>query len=379
MKDDGFIKIIEDTDELILEALKNGGALTTPKEGQMLINMSGVSISAKPRRDGRYQGYVLRDGHKKYLYGRSRSEVAEKIRQCIQEGTEPKKRKKEKKRVPTFREFYEKWISLYKEPSLKVKSLQSIRNTIKPALAKFGETPLDKISADDLQELLVSIKSTRSRDICFSTIRQMYEKAVAAEIVKKSPCTAVEIKKHVYGKRKALTREEEARFLEAAEDSPHFLLFRFLLATGLRIGEALALRVEDVTEHGVSVTKDVVFEKGVRIEQDIPKTAAGCRLVPISDDLRRAILDGKDALVFPTTYNAAKCAIDRISRKTGIKVTLHILRHTFATRLAQANLPPKVRQYFMGHEDERMTDGIYSDLQAEDLKQAGEILRTLFP
>lgn len=379
MKDDGFIKIIEDTDELILEALKNGGALTTPKEGQMLINMSGVSISAKPRRDGRYQGYILRDGQKKYLYGHSRSEVAEKIRQCIQEGNEPKKRKKEKKHVPTFGEFYEKWISLYKEPSLKVKSLRSIRDTIKPALARFGDTPLDKISTDDLQSLLVTIKSTRSRDICFSTIRQMYEKAITAEIVKKNPCVAVEIKKHVYGKRKALTREEEARFLEAAKNSPHFLLFRFLLATGLRIGEALALRVDDITENGVSVTKDVVFEKGVRVEQEMPKTDAGCRIVPISSDLRYAVLNGKDTLVFPTTYNAAKCAIDRISRQTGIKVTLHILRHTFATRLTQAQLPPKVRQYFMGHEDERMTDAVYSDLQAEDIREAAKIVRELFP
>ncbi len=344
----------------------------------MLINMTGVSISAKPRRDGRYQGYVLRDGQKRYLYGRSRAEVAEKIRQCIQEGTEPKKRKKERKRVPTFGEFYEKWISLYKEPTLKVKSLRSIRDTIKPALARFGDTPLDKISADDLQAFLISMKSTRSRDICFSTVRQMYEKAIASETVKKNPCDAVELKKHVYKKQKALSREEEARFLEAAKDSPHFFLFRFLLATGLRIGEALALRVEDITEGGISVTKDVVFEKGVRIEQDIPKTDAGRRVVPISDSLRSAVLDGKDTLVFPTTYNAAKCAIDRISRSTGIKVTLHILRHTYATRLSQARLPPKARQYFMGHEDERMTDGVYSDLQSEDIEKAAKIVRELF-
>ena len=377
---EGFIKIIEDTDELIREALLNGGALTTPREGQMLINMTGVSISAKPRRDGRYQGYILRDGRKKYLYGKSRQEVAEKMKLYFKEENAPKRKKKEKKKVPTFGEYYAEWLSLYKEPQLKAKSVQSIRDTIKPALARFGDVPLDRITSEDLQGLLISISATRSRDICRATINQIYKKAVKLEIVRKNPCDALEIKKHVYGKRKALTREEEKRFLEAAENSPHYLLFRFLLATGLRIGEALALCVEDFDTKNdtVSVTKDVIFDHGKRIVQEIPKTYAGIRIVPISDELCAAVLDGKDGLVFPTTYNAAKCAIDRISRETGIKVTAHILRHTYATRLEQAKLPPKVRQYLLGHEDGRMTENVYTDVQEEDIKKAADIIRGLF-
>ena len=35
----------------------------------MLINLSGVSTNSKPRADGRYQGYAMRDGEKKYFYG----------------------------------------------------------------------------------------------------------------------------------------------------------------------------------------------------------------------------------------------------------------------------------------------------------------------
>lgn len=79
------LKIIDinDTDALLREALNNGGALATPKESQMMIQMSGVSINAKPRKDGRYQGYVLRDGEKRYFYGRSREEVAGKIKQYL--------------------------------------------------------------------------------------------------------------------------------------------------------------------------------------------------------------------------------------------------------------------------------------------------------
>lgn len=52
---------------------------------------------------------------------------------------------------------------------------------------------------------------------------------------------AVQLSKREAKKRPALTPDQQARFLEATATSPHSLLFRFLLATGLRIGEALAL------------------------------------------------------------------------------------------------------------------------------------------
>lgn len=81
MKDDGFIKITDlGTDELIAQALKYSDTLATPKESQMLFYITGVSINSKPRKDGRYQGYILRDGEKKYLYGKTPEEVAIKIK-----------------------------------------------------------------------------------------------------------------------------------------------------------------------------------------------------------------------------------------------------------------------------------------------------------
>lgn len=103
MNDDGFIKILElGSDELIAEALNKGGALATPKESQMMIQMQGVSINAKPRKDGRYQGYVLRDGEKSYFYGRSRDEVAGKIKQFLKDGGKPQRKKRKTDTSPKF-------------------------------------------------------------------------------------------------------------------------------------------------------------------------------------------------------------------------------------------------------------------------------------
>ena len=61
---------INDTQQLLKAAINTSGEATSSEE-KMLIEMDGVSVTAKPRKDGRYQGYVLQNGKKKYLYGKS--------------------------------------------------------------------------------------------------------------------------------------------------------------------------------------------------------------------------------------------------------------------------------------------------------------------
>ena len=49
----------------------SGASAAPDKEMQMLIDLPGVSINATPRKDGLFQGYAVRDGIKKYLYGKT--------------------------------------------------------------------------------------------------------------------------------------------------------------------------------------------------------------------------------------------------------------------------------------------------------------------
>ena len=70
-----YVVDLNDKNGLLHAVLKTGDTLTTPTEGQMLININGVSINSKPRSDGRYQGYVTENNGKQYFYGRTREEV----------------------------------------------------------------------------------------------------------------------------------------------------------------------------------------------------------------------------------------------------------------------------------------------------------------
>lgn len=82
MDKDGFIKVIDitDKDEITHEVLNNDGSFSTETEKKMLINMTGISINAKPRSDGRFQGYAMRDGEKRYFYGKTTADVQKKYK-----------------------------------------------------------------------------------------------------------------------------------------------------------------------------------------------------------------------------------------------------------------------------------------------------------
>ncbi len=360
---------------------KDSYALTTPTEQPMKIQLDGVSVNNKPRADGRFQGYVLNDGKRQYFYGRTYESVVEKIKKFLQGGkTQQSKLKDKKRNSPTFGEFLEKWLEIYKKPNLKIKSIESVKSVLKPANTVFENKPINSITSDDVQKLLISINATRVRSLCLMHLNALFNKARIKGLIKVNPCEAVEIKRHKSKHVKALTPEETQIVIDLAAGSSYSLLYRFLVATGLRISEALALSRSDVDfdKYTVTISKNVVFIKGKRIEQDTPKSDAGNRTVPITENLCNELNAIKTELLFPFTYNAVHCALQRIDRKVNFHVTLHVLRHTYATRLEEAGIPPKVKQYLLGHASLEMTQNTYTDIQAQYLETLSDSIRNLF-
>lgn len=376
-----LLEVVNEAEKRKYEEKKNAAA---EKERQMLIDLSGISVSTKPRADGRFQGYYTRDGKKHYVYGKSEQEVKIKIEVLLQNG-EPKKkqnRAESKKAIPTVTEWLEKWIELYKAPNLKPTSMRQVRGALKPAFAALGNKNLAAVNTEDIQAFLLSIEAQRTRDLCRSFLAQAFKKAYLRGLIKRNPCEALELKKHKSAHRKALTKEEQRKFLKAIEPLATRPLLVFLLETGLRIGEALALTYADIDFEAktVSVNKNVVFISGKRIDQDTPKSAAGIRVVPVPDEAIQLIPRVTDdaALVFPYTYSGARSALRRVSVSLGFEVTAHLLRHTYATRLEEAGISPKLKQYLLGHSSLEMTQNVYTDIQIDYVKENSERIKAAF-
>ena len=375
-----------------------GNLYNLKEEEQMLINIPGVSVNSVPRKDGRFQGYLIENnGMRKYFYGRSYKDVIEKIQIAFrQEQTALKRQSRDRAEEKTminsktkrsiteklhpFNEYMENWIKRYKEPNVKPTSLQSIHSSVKPAILKLGDKPIEKITGDDIQSLLLSIQAPRVRDLCKLNISQAFKKAVLQGFIERNPCEMVEIKKYRSEHKKALTKTEQGKFLEKIDVSPYSLLYRLILYTGLRIGEALALTKADIDfeKCKLTVNKNVIFIKSKRIVQDTPKTEAGNRTIPIPDGICQELKAIEGDILFPFTYNAVKKALEKIAKELDIKMTLHTLRHTYATRLEEAGIPPKVKQYLLGHASLEMTQNTYTDTQTEYIDSMSNKIRSAF-
>jgi len=187
-----------------------------------------------------------------------------------------------------------------------------------------------------------------------------------------------------------LAPEDVPVFLEAAQESPYYTLFYLLLHTGLRRGEALALKWKNIdlglASLGVSAYLSVV-EAAYKLDGTYvikePKTLHSRRRIALSPSLglvlrrhkaeqeaQRALL-GKplldDDFVFahpdgtPLDPSTVSHAFNKIIRRVGLPhIRLHDLRHTHASLLLQAGVHPKVVQERLGHSSIRVTLDTYS-------------------
>ena len=231
---------------------------------------------------------------------------------------------------------------LYKKPNLKPKSYESLCHVIKRIVTALGDLPIGDVTAENIQKFFNAMGANRMRDLCKAYLGQVFAKALATGKIKSNPMLAVEIVQHTAQKRSALTPERQERFIAAIAGTPHGLLARLLLATGLRIGEALALTAADIDAERftVTVSKDIAHLEDGSVLIQTPKSRAAYRTVPISRELCAELLAlPRQGRLFPITYNAVRLAFQRVSGKLGYTVTPHILRHTYATRLEEGGHP----------------------------------------
>lgn len=176
---------------------------------------------------------------------------------------------------------------------------------------------------------------------------------------------------------KYLDNEELKRFLNyldtlenTTDNQMRATLYRFLLATGLRIGEALSLSQSDIDfiHESVSVNKTIVqtVDKKERI-QDSPKTIESDRLVTLND-----------SLIFSYSEHTYTYASEVLRLKTHFKragvpnIGFHSFRHTHASLLMNNDVNPKEIQKRLGHTKIATILDTYSHLAKSKEKDTAE-------
>ncbi len=190
-------------------------------------------------------------------------------------------------------------------------------------------------------------------------------------------------------KKEALTIDDQRRFLAAAKGQSYEYQYRFALQTGLRTGELVGLKWEDINFERKTLTIERSMEFRYKVGEwrvGPPKSKSGYRTIPLTDEAicilkaqkeknrKLKVIDKEWAdTVFlcrkgqPVKNSTYDTALFKICDKAGIKrFSMHVLRHTFATRCIEGGMMPKTLQKILGHSNIGITMNLYVHITEEE-------------
>lgn len=325
---------------------------------------------------------------------------------------------REKVNFENFEDLALDWFESYKL-TVKENSVCIAKNYLKVyILPELGSYKVDKITSILLQSIINKwaknantskiVNGKRERGKCkdykllLNIIKRIIDYGIQLGAVSSNPAIQVfppKLKNRTGKKIKYFDNEELKRFLaylDTLEPSPsnnrRTTLYRFLLATGLRIGEALALSWSDINfnEMTVSVNKTIVQSlKGNNKVQNSTKTSESERVVTLDSSTISLLKDWKkyqnnntitllDSLVF--SYQGHSCTyavevrhlVKHFNRAGVTNIGFHGFRHTHASLLMNNDVNPKEIQKRLGHADYSITMNTYSHLAKSKEKETAE-------
>lgn len=321
---------------------------------------------------------------------------------------------KEKPTITTYRELVALWWESYKN-TIKPNSQQSMEGIVRlHILPVFGDYKLDKLTTPIIQQQVnkwadKANKGEKGAYANYSFLnninRRILQYGVTMQAIQHNPARDVIIPRKQQNKEhkvKFFSNQELKQFLDyldnldlsSYENLFDYVLYKTLLASGCRIGEALALEWSDIDlKKGIiSISKTLNRYQ----ETNTPKSKAGLREIDIDKDTvsllkqykkRQQVqswqLGRSEGIVFTpfTTKYAYACLLrKRLQghfKSAGVPdISFHGFRHTHATIMLYAGIEAKDLQYRLGHSNISMTLNTYVHATKEGAKKAVSIFES---
>ncbi len=361
---------------------------------------------------------------KKTVYGNSQTEVAKKLAEV---SGRIKSNSYELVESKSFGELMTDWLLVFKKSSVTGRTFEGImrnfRLHIEPQIGNMKIYDIDTFVIQKVINKLIDEKySNNTIKKNKHMISQFFEYAIDNKWVSVNPTLKVQIrtkdkapnKKEKY---KVLPPEVRTKFLEALnKDEANFIkpLCICLMFSGLRIGEALALKWKNIDFDNKTIkveraiTQVPKFDEQGNIKDRITvigdtKTTCSVREIPVADIVIETLIQWKNKqtdrqqnnpdvstiLTSPTsfvfanddgsvrTYSGCRMVFDRFKRRHNLdkyNIHFHGLRHTFSNMLFEMNENPKVIQQLLGHRDVKTTITVYNSVDNEYIRNTTEKL-----
>lgn len=327
-----------------------------------------------------------------------------------------------------LQDWVSEWLFVVKAGSISDTTIQNYHGQLKKYLLKY---PLAKMKIADIKKLDVvrHFNTLLNEGVSKQSMKKLKTRlnslfTDASDMIIKNPMEGFDVPSRARDNSRvntgynAYTKEEQIKLMnrvlqsedEFIYDTLNFFIY-FALGTGLRAGELFALKYDrdfnkDFTEMYVTKSwrKSPIYEdkKLIRYEymEKTTKTKAGKRTIPIPDvlsakirtrvtELKKLSLSDKyfnnQKILFPNEVGGhlddkrPLYRINKFNKELGLsKVTIHGLRHTYATRLLEAGENIQVISNLLGHANTQITMNIYThvltDLKKKTAEKVNEVL-----
>lgn len=334
---------------------------------------------------------------RKTVYGKTQAETLAKVaelRQRLASGTYSDIKL-------TVKSYLERWLE-EKGRHVKPSTVDTYENLCeKHLIPKLGRKGLDKVTPLDVQILMGELADStgvRTANAVRTLLFSAYKQAIRWQLVSRNPVEATDPLKT---KRKDLTLWSAAQavhFLDTARTHRLFATFYLVMATGLRRGELLGLRWQDVSERELHIRQQLTFREGAFVFTP-PKTAQGTRRIAITPDVFSVLEAHRKAqeaaqrelgalwpstgLVFvseagtPIHPRNFERSWKQLKKAAGLEARLHDLRHLHVSLLVKQGIDPQAIADRVGHTDASFTLRRYSHMFEEHRERTAISLNVL--
>lgn len=361
------------------------------------------------RTDGRYEGRFRYAGTDYNVLGKNSKECEQKLsnlRYEVQNGVYCKEEN------ITMDNWFNTWISEYKELSVKTGTVHAYKTTYDNYIKSImGNRKLKDIRGEHIQKLYNDLYkkeySKNTLELVSVVLSGMFKQAVKNKIIKENPVPLSTLPKTYKEKEcEAMTLEEQQLFMKYAKESKLYDIFELALSTGMRSGELRGLEWSDIDfKNKIIHITGTLVDYNKTFKKDSPKTPSSKRDIPMLDNVYQLLLrhraeqsdwsilactewkplDGLENLVFtndsgkPLNRNRLTQELKKILKRirlSGIDfkaIHPHMFRHTFATRCIESGMQPQVVKAILGHSKLSMTMDLYAhvlpDTKASELQK----------
>lgn len=298
----------------------------------------------------------------------------------------------------TLGEWLQQYIEVYCKPNVRLKTYVSYLQTAEH-LAPLSKIPLNKLTSHQVQAHLNTLTnlSDSYRNKIHRLLKAALEKAMLTEIIPKNVVLPIKAPKVEKKPVEIFTQEELTAIISYLKQSRHdqyrmYPIVAIALETGMRMGEILGLKIQDLKDSTLHINAGVTDVLGKPTEER-PKTVAGRRCVAIAAPLEHLLKQviAHHATKAPDDYlfrahSGSPLSTRNIDRSWKIILEranvpykkFHTLRHTNASMLLGSNVPLLEVVSRLGHSTPSHTLNLYAHAIPGKGKEIAEVASKVF-